>query len=101
VAVASIHPFDIRASGATTPDAVCCRGVHAATACTIPAAIVQRVQVAFLRMSLPYLSTKLRSKVNPSPATPMIVSATVQVFRVWGTVILKNSLISQNPASFT
>src|SRR5258705_1625937 len=39
--------------------------------------------------------------VKPSPATPMIVSATVQVLSVCGTVMLKNSLMSQNPASFT
>src|SRR5918992_3309390 len=39
--------------------------------------------------------------VNPSPATPMIVSATVQVLSVCGTVMLKNSLMSQKPASFT
>src|SRR5688572_19798357 len=31
----------------------------------------------------------------------MIVSATVQVFSVWGTVMLKNSLMSQKPASLT
>src|SRR5689334_24980153 len=31
----------------------------------------------------------------------MIVSATVHVLSVWGTDILKNSLISQKPASLT
>src|SRR5206468_10862110 len=38
---------------------------------------------------------------NPNPATPMMVSATVQVFSVCGTLMLKNSLMSQNPESFT
>src|SRR5881397_2377661 len=44
---------------------------------------------------------RLNSSVNASPATPMIVSATVHVLSVCGTVMLKNSLMSQKPASFT
>src|SRR5206468_8606085 len=44
---------------------------------------------------------RLINRVNARPATPMIVSATVHVFSVCGTVMLKNSLINQNPESFT
>src|SRR3954466_3724013 len=50
---------------------------------------------------LAHLSNTLSTSVKPNPATPIIVSATVQVLKVCGTVMLKNSLISQNPASFT
>src|SRR5258705_1227036 len=46
-------------------------------------------------------TTRFNRRVNPKPAMPMIVSATVHVFSVCGTVMLKNSLISQKPASFT
>src|SRR3954469_5370453 len=43
----------------------------------------------------------LKIRMNASPATPMIVSATVHVLSVCGTVMLKNSLISQKPESLT
>ena len=46
-------------------------------------------------------TTRLSKSVNAKPATPMIVSATVHVFSVCCTVMLKNSLMSQNPESFT
>src|SRR2546426_4258103 len=46
-------------------------------------------------------TTRLSNSVKPNPATPMIVSATVHVFSVCGTVMLKNSLMSQKPESFT
>src|SRR5438034_6225768 len=46
-------------------------------------------------------TTRLSNSVRAKPATPMIVSATVHVFSVCCTVMLKNSLMSQNPESFT
>src|SRR6266851_1244390 len=46
-------------------------------------------------------TTRLSKSVKPKPATPMIVSATVHVFSVCGTVMLKYSLMSQNPESLT
>src|SRR5207253_8189221 len=46
-------------------------------------------------------TARLSNSVKPNPATPMIVSATVHVFSVCCTVMLKNSLMSQNPESFT
>src|SRR5437016_10265573 len=49
--------------------------------------------------------TRRPPRSTPFPYTTLfrsiIVSATVHVFSVCGTVMLKNSLISQNPASFT
>src|ERR1051326_3387649 len=46
-------------------------------------------------------SARLSSRVKPRPATPMIVSATVHVSSVWGTLMSKNSFTSQKPASLT
>ncbi|MNR57489.1 hypothetical protein D3C85_1782840 [compost metagenome] len=49
---------------------------------------------------LPYI-TKLSSKTMPKATKDKMVSIAVHVFSVWATDILKNSLINQNPESFT
>src|SRR5450759_1391728 len=70
--------------------------------CNLPGNVARsRCEQSRLTGKPAYQSARLRSIVNPSPATPMMVSATVHVFSVCGTVILKNSLMSQKPESFT